>query len=59
VSDLKLLYQSGGVIDTFVNPNLVKNLMIRDYKKIGEFFEFSLDAEINLEDAVKQRNICG
>lgn len=58
VTDLQFVYGSGGVIDTFIRPNLVKGLRIKDYQKLGDYYEFILQANINIDGIDKSRTIC-
>lgn len=59
VSDLSLVYGSGGVIDTFIRPNLVKNLQIQKYQRLDQFFDFTLQALINVDGITQTKNFCG
>lgn len=48
VPNLSYIYAKNGVIDQFVALDFIKNVAIKDYKKNGDLFEFTLTADISL-----------
>ncbi len=48
VPNLSYIYARSGVIDQFVALDFIKNVIIKNYKKIGDVFEFTLTADISL-----------
>lgn len=46
--NLSYIYAKNGVIDQFVALDFIKNVAIKDYKKNGDLFEFTLTADISL-----------